>query len=116
MAVFRRSKTIIAIIFGFGLSGCSTVKLPKLDLLKLPEFKEESENIGAYPNVVDAPGLPSDVRSAGDWDNTAKAIIKARDSINTPPESGGVKSPAEIEQEIARLKAKVNEYRADDPQ
>jgi len=116
-ASFRRKILLTsAALLAVSHIGCSSVKLPKLDLLKLPEFKEESENIGDYPNVVDAPSLPTDVRSANDWDKTAKDIIKARDSVVPPTEPERAKTPDEITREIDRLTQQVNEYRADDPQ
>jgi len=116
VSFLRRILAATTALLTLSLVGCSSVKLPKLDLLKLPEFKEESENIGDYPNVVDAPGLPADVRSAGDWDRTAKDIIKARDSVTPPTEPDRAKTPDEITREIDRLTQQVNEYRADDPQ
>jgi hypothetical protein len=97
------------------LGGCASVKLPQLDLLKLPEFKEESENIGAYPAVKDAPSLPADVRKASEWDRLANDIIKKRDGVTAPQEPERAKTTNEIMQEIDRLTAEVNEYRADDP-
>lgn len=105
----------MAMATSFGLNACASVKLPKLDLLKLPEFKEESENIGAYPNVQDAPSLPSDVRNAREWDKTANEILKARDNINTPTPIEPVQTPEQIQQDIETLKDRVNEYRVDDP-
>lgn len=117
-AIHRHIMTKMAAVavLTLSLNACSSVSLPKLDLLKLPEFKEESENIGDYPKVVDAPGLPTDVRSAGDWDNTAKDILKARASVAPPAEPDRPKTPGEITQEIDRLTEQVNEYRVDDPQ
>jgi len=112
---YCRQIAFMACAAGLGLGGCSSVKLPQLDLLKLPEFKEESENIGKYPAVVDAPGLPTEVRKAGEWDELAKEIIATRDSVKAPAEPDRPKTTDEITQEIDRLTGEVNEYRADDP-
>jgi len=61
------------------VSGCSSIKVPDLDFMKLPEFKEEAENLAGYPNVEDAPQTPTDVRSDAQWDKDAKKLIAKRD-------------------------------------
>ena len=58
------------------LSGCTTVRMPNLDFLKLPEFREDAVNISDYPRVKDAPVAPTDVRSAKEWDNAAEDLIE----------------------------------------
>jgi len=39
-----------------GMGGCQTVTMPKIDILKSPEFVEDAANIQEdYPRVRDAP-------------------------------------------------------------
>lgn len=101
------------------LGGCASVKNMKIsnfDFVKFPEFKEEAENIGGYPKVSELPAQPEGVRSAGQWDQAAKKLLKARDSV-TPPEDGTpAKTEAQIELEMRELRNKVDEYKLDDPQ
>ena len=110
-----KKSMIAALIMTISLTACANVKIPKLDLMKLPDFRAESEKLGEYPDVEDAPNLPEEVRSAREWDRTAEDIIKLRDGFDTPTESDRPKSASEIQREINRLTDSVNEYRADDP-
>jgi len=100
----------------FLLSGCSTVKVPNIDFLKLPEFRKEANNIKNYPKVSDAPAAPDDVRSAKAWDKDAKSLIRMRDSFEAPVSGSEGVSDSEIESELARLQSKVQAYKLDDPQ
>jgi len=97
------------------LSACNTVKLPKLDLLKSPEFREEAENIGDYPSVNDTPLAPTDLRSKAEWDVAAKAIIEVRENFDAPPEYIAPKTADEIEHEVDTLNDTVKSYKKDDP-
>lgn len=98
------------------LAGCSTVKLPKVDFLKSPEFKEDAENIGGYPKVADAPVAPGDVRSDAAWDEAARKLMKVRADFKVPESGQPKRTDAEIEAEIKALEAKVKAYKLDDPQ
>lgn len=98
-----------------GLSACSSVKMP--DLVDLPEFSEAvegAENLD-YPDPAKAPDMPDDMRKAESWDKAANALIRKRDNFNAPVDIDGLKTDAEIEQEIQALKSKVKEYKLDDP-
>ena len=103
------------IIVLLSVNACASIKLPSLDLIKLPEFRQDAENLGDYPNVEDAPALPKEVGSDKLWDNRAKKIIQARDQFNAPIEPDRPVTDDQINQEIDRLRASVNEYRKDDP-
>lgn len=98
------------------LGACSTVSLPNVDFLKLPEFKEDAENVKDYPNVANAPQTPTDTRSDAAWDGAANKLIKARNEFQVPENPRGQKSDAEIKQEFEALRAKVHDYKKDDPQ
>lgn len=111
----RFQGAIVGAFMALGLTACASVKIPKLDLMKLPDFRAESEKLGQYPAVEDAPGLPDEVRSDRDWDRVASDIIKIRDNFDSPVEPDRPKNEAEIDREINRLTDAVNEYRADDP-
>ncbi|MEP6341923.1 MAG: hypothetical protein ABJ275_01295 [Maricaulaceae bacterium] len=97
------------------INACASIKLPSLDLIKLPEFRQDAENLGDYPNVEEAPALPKEVGSDSLWDSRADKIIKTRDLFNAPTEPDRPVTDDQINQEIDRLTASVNEYRKDDP-
>ena len=98
------------------LSACSTVKMPKVNLLDLPEFEEDYENIKDYPKVVDAPPVPTDKRGDLVWDNAARSIMKIRDGFSTPADVDASESDAAIEARIDELIAKAEAYKLDDPE
>lgn len=109
----RHSLRIVIWLVATGLlSGCSTVRMPNLDFVKFPEFLEEANNIKDYPKVSDAPNEPIDVRSATEWDEAAQELITKREGYERPYlPSGDVNVPQDVE----ALKAKVREYKLDDP-
>lgn len=100
----------------FVLGACTSMKVPDLDFIKLPEFREEAENIGGYPKVEDAPETPVAVKTDAEWDQAAKNIIARRDGFVSIGVGDTPKTDAEIEKEIDDLVAKVEEYKLDDPQ
>lgn len=97
------------------LAGCQTVKMPKIDIMKSPEFSEDAANIAKdYPRAKDAPLAPTDIRSDKQWDKDARALQRLRNgSIRSKVESG--LSEAEAEAEFEALKAKAQAYKKDDP-
>lgn len=96
-------------------AGCQTVKMPKIDIMKSPEFSEDAANIAKdYPRVKDAPLAPTDIRSDKQWDKDVRALQDLRDtSIRDQVEPG--LSEAEAEAEFEALKAKAQAYKKDDP-
>lgn len=98
------------------LMGCSTVKMPKIDFLKLPEFREDAVNIKDYPRVADAPTAPTDVRSAKAWDDVAKDLIKVRDGADAPLDTRDNETDAEVLANIEELREQAQAYKLDDPQ
>lgn len=98
-----------------GLCACQTVKIPKIDILKSPEFSEDAANISKdYPRVKDAPIAPIDIRSDEQWDQDARAMQALRENA-TPMDAEPGLSEAEADARFETLKAKVQAYKKDDP-
>ena len=97
------------------LAGCTTVKFPNMDFIKLPEFQEDLENVQGYPEPGDAPELPTDVRSDAAWDKAAKNLQNLRDNFTVPAAETAQKTDAEFARDVEALKAKVKAYKLDDP-
>jgi len=97
------------------MAGCQTVKMPKIDIMKSPEFREDAANIAKdYPRVKDAPTVPDDIRSDAQWDKDARALQNLREtSIRGEIEPG--LTEAEAEAKFEALKAKAQAYKKDDP-
>lgn len=112
--------TISLILAAASLSACSTVKMPNLDFFKSLGFEDEDDakSLGEYPSIADTPTTPTDVRSAAVWDSEAKKLIAERDAFNAAKSSIAepLRSEAELEREAAELRARVQAYKADDPQ
>ena len=105
-------------VLAFGLlalGGCASVKIPKIDFIKFPEFKKEAENIGGYPDVADTPQRPTTLRSDEEWDQAAKNIIALRDQFVPPKDYEKPLTDPQVEQKIKSLHEKVEAYKADDP-
>lgn len=95
--------------------GCTSIKIPDVDFFKLPEYKEAKKD-AAYPEAGDAPSAPMDKRSKAAWDSAAQTLIDTRDNFNAPSGGGPERSPEDIQREYDALKAKIDEYKIDDPQ
>jgi len=108
-------RTISVLALAALLSSCASMKLPDMDFIKFPEFKEEAQNIPDYPKVLDAPQKPEGLRSAENWDKAAKNILAKRDGF-TDPDLVDAKTDAEIVREMQRLREKADAYKKDDPQ
>ena len=114
----RKQFGILLIIFSvFSMSACSSIKMPNLDFIKIPEFRkefrEDAKNIGKYPEVANAPQRPNDIRSDEEWDKAAKTIMAEGEAFNPPPLNPANK--AMLDAEIENLSQKVEEYKLDDP-
>ena len=109
-------KMIVGLTAVGALTGCTTVKLPDLDFLKLPEFRGDAVNVKDFPRVKDAPIAPTDVRSAKEWDDAAKGLIKIRDKNDAPVDVRENETDAEVLANIEELRLKAQAYKLDDPQ
>jgi len=108
-------KRAMTLLVGLTLAGCATPKLPKVDFLKLPEFREDFENIKDYPKVTEAPTVPTDTRSDKAWDDAARDIMKQRDSFSVPADIEAAETDVEIESRIDQLIEQAEAYKLDDP-
>lgn len=112
----RFIKPAAIIVFGAALTGCSTVKMPNIDFLKLPEFADEAKNIKSYPKVSDAPAAPTEVRDRDAWDAAANSLIVTRDTFDLPKSGKTYENDSQVNSEMRSLKDEVRAYKLDDPQ
>ena len=97
------------------LGACQTVKMPKFDLIKSPEFSEDAKNIAKdFPSTKDAPLEPKDIRSDAQWDKDARAMESLRDRPRDITTEAGL-SASDAEARYQELKAKAQAYKKDDP-
>lgn len=107
----------IAILLGvFALASCQTIKMPNLDVLKSPEFREEAANIPkSFPVPGEAPVRPKDVRSDKQWDQDARALQQLRDDY-VPTAIDPDMSAQNTDARFQELKTKAQAYKQDDPE
>ncbi len=111
----HKSRIAVAIVVCMTLAACQTVKVPKFDLIKSPEFSEDAKNIATdYPSVKDAPFEPTDIRSDAQWDKDARAMESLRDRPSGITTEAGL-SASDAEARYQELKAKAQAYKKDDP-
>ncbi len=104
---------LVGLVMCLTVNACTTVKMPKLDFVKFPEFLEETRNFEAYPKVQEAPEAPNDLRSAEAWDAEARKILALK---NASPVTNIDATGTMSSEEYAALKARVQAYKRDDPQ
>ncbi|MGB3455180.1 MAG: hypothetical protein WBG08_10415 [Litorimonas sp.] len=98
------------------LSACSTVSLPDVDFMGQSDFSEDIAKLDqSYPRASEIPPQPADVRTAEDWDRTAREM-QALDNLPDAPESVPALSPEEFDRRFEAAKAAAEAYKADDPQ
>jgi len=105
------------VILAAALGACQTISMPKVDLLKSPEFAEEAANFAKekdYPEVKDAPLAPSDIRSDKQWDKDVRALQALRDKDDRIEMESGL-TDRQAAREYEKLKAKAQAYKKDDP-
>jgi len=99
------------------LSGCNTVRVPDVDFLNLPEFREIVKNNQTnVPDIAEIPAEPEGVRTDAGWDNDAARLIQMRDGFVVPDSEGAKPTQQQIDDEFARRKAQAQAYKLDDPQ
>ena len=99
-----------------GLSACSSVNAPKIDLMGGSAFDEDVQNIdSSIPSVDEAPEVPNDIRSDASWDESANTMIKVRDGFSVPDKEYEQPSEAALKARFEDLKNQAQAYKADDP-
>lgn len=113
----HRVKTLALLCAALMTSACSTVKMPNIDFMRLPEFREAAAKlIEGFPDVGQAPTRPDDIRSAAEWDAAARDLIQKRAALSVPKDGSRPMTDAEIDAQVERLKAQIRRYKLDDPQ
>ena len=106
-------RLVIGLSAAITLSACQTVSVPKFDFVKTPEFSEDAANIDpSFPSVDDAPEVPTDVRSAREWDKDVRVLQELqKNALGVEPSLSETEEDARFE----ALKAKAQAYKKDDP-
>lgn len=99
------------------LSGCSTITVPSIEFMGDSEFQEEARSIDpTIPSASDVPAVPTDVRSAQAWDDSAKDMLILKNEVELSTSDDVLQKPENLEQSFQALKERAQAYKADDPQ
>lgn len=111
----RVSLIIPVILMASLLQGCSSVSLPDIDFMGESDFSEELAQLDSdFPGPNETPDIPSDVRTAGEWDDAARKMQSMFDDVDVPELEPGLSEEAfDLEFESAQQAAKA--YQEDDP-
>jgi hypothetical protein len=90
--------------------------MPNIDFMGSSEFEEEARNIDqTIPDAADAPAIPTDTHNAEQWDEAAKSMTRIKNGFSLP-DVAEPQTSEELEREFQSQKARVEAYKADDPQ
>ena len=79
------------------------------------DFSEDVAQLDtSYPKAEDTPEVPTDIRSAADWDGTARDMQQLYD-LPDAPEAAPSLSEEEFNAQFEAAKAATHSYRVDDP-
>lgn len=107
--------TALAFIAASVLSACSTIAMPDVDFMGNSDFSEEVSALQpSFPSPDEAPDIPNDVRSAAEWDKSARDMQALQGTINAPDLEPGL-TPEEFDREFDAAIAAAQAYKKDDP-
>ncbi|MEM7730095.1 MAG: hypothetical protein AAF311_12600 [Pseudomonadota bacterium] len=97
-------------------SACASVDLPDIDFMGQSDFSDDIAQLDqSYPGADETPDRPVDVRTAAEWDQTARdmqALYDLPEAPNTAP----ALTPEEFERQFERAREETGQYKQDDPQ
>ena len=109
---FRFITTVLAAAI---LPGCASVKLPKLDFMGNSDFNEEISDLEmSFPNPEEVPDIPTDIRTAAEWDQSARDMQNLFEDVDVPDLESAL-SPDVFDRQFEAAKAEAEAYKDDDP-
>lgn len=110
-----RTQTVFLSLLGFAMASCASVDLPDVDFMGESDFSEDVAQLDtSFPRPEETPAVPTDVRSAADWDETARDMQQLYD-LPDAPEAAPSLSEDEFNAQFEAAKAATESYKADDP-
>lgn len=107
--------TALAILAGSILSACASVDLPDVDFMGQSDFNDEISALNPdFAGVDEVPDIPDDVRSAAEWDESARQMQKLHGEFEVP-EIEPAMTPEEFDRQFEAAQEAVEAYKKDDP-
>lgn len=106
---------IITALAAAALPGCASVKLPDLDFMGSSDFNEEISDLEmSFPSPGDTPDMPAGVRTAEEWDESAREMQELYDAVEVPDLEPAL-SPEVFDRQFKAAKDEAEAYKDDDP-
>lgn len=113
--IMLKRHTVLALTAALALSACASVDLPSVDFMGDSEMNDTvAELKPSFPSPDEVPNMPEGVRSAGEWDNSAREMQALYGEIEVP-ELEPALSPEEFDRQFEAAQNSAEEYKKDDP-
>lgn len=97
------------------LPGCASVKLPELDFMGTSDFNEEISDLEmSFPSPDETPDMPAGVRTAAEWDQSAREMEDLYDDVDIPDLEPAL-SPEVFDRQFEAAQTEAEAYKDDDP-
>lgn len=107
--------TALAILAASVLSACASVDLPDVDFMGQSDFNDEISALEPdFPSPDETPDIPNDVRSAAEWDASAREMQALYGEVDVP-ELEPALTPEEFDREFETAQEAAEAYKKDDP-
>ncbi|GHA83852.1 hypothetical protein GCM10009069_03960 [Algimonas arctica] len=107
--------TALAILAASVLSACASVDLPDIDFMGKSDFNEEISALNPdYASPDEVPDIPNDVRSASEWDKSAREMQDLYGEFEVPDLEPAL-TPEEFDRQFEQAQDASGAYKQDDP-
>jgi len=107
--------TVLALIAALALSACASVDLPSVEFMGDSEMNDTvSELKPSFPSPDEVPNMPEGVRSAAEWDNSAREMQSLYGEIDVPQLEPAL-TPEEFDRQFEAAQNSAEAYKDDDP-
>lgn len=97
------------------LSACVSVDLPDVDFMGQSDFNDEISALDPdFASMDEVPDIPDDVRSAAQWDESAREMQDLYDEVDVPDLEPAL-SQEEFDREFEAAQEAAEAYKKDDP-
>jgi hypothetical protein len=105
----------IALLAALSLSACASIDLPDVNFMEDSQFSAAVTEIDpSFPGSDEVPDIPNDVRTAAQWDESAREMQALSDELDAP-ELEPALSAAEFDREFDAAQKAAEAYKEDDP-
>lgn len=113
--MFKQRHAAIALLAALSLSACASIDLPDVSFMEDSQFNKAATTIDpSFPGSDEVPDIPNDVRTAAQWDASAREMQALANEIDVP-ELDPALTAAEFNREFDEAQQAAEAYKEDDP-